>query len=112
METHTARVLGLWLAVIHLMAFGATVAYVTSPPQGEGWKSVVWVFWLPIDFPWSLLHFVMKQGAFAAIVDKLSAESVTLRYVLYSPHLIHGVIGTIWWGYLPTLWSRFHRRRQ
>jgi hypothetical protein len=102
--------LWLWFALIHLAAFFLTAIYISSSPQAEGWKSIIWIFWFPVDFPWSTLHFVINHGQVAQLVDQLSSQSVVWQYVLYSPYLIHGVIGTIWWGFLPSIWSKYRHQ--
>jgi hypothetical protein len=102
--------LGLRFALVHLFAFFLTAIYISSWPQAEGWKSLIWIFWYPVDFPWSILHVVMNHGRISQVVDQLSEQSVALHYILYSPYLIHGVIGTIWWGTLPSIWSKYQHQ--
>jgi hypothetical protein len=100
--------LGVWLAMVHLFAFSLSFAYVQS---SVGWQSVwIWLFWMPVDFPWSLLHLVAYQKDVAHWLDATSAQSSFLSYALYPPYIIHGFIGTIWWGFLPTLRRKFRSR--
>lgn len=89
---------GLYLAAIHLAAFAATVLYTTYSPEGQA--PLIWLFWALVDFPLSLFYWVGGQG-YAAWVEGLSDNSLLLGYIFYTPHLIHGVVGTIWWYFLP-----------
>ena len=101
--------IGLWLAALH---FGVFLFSAMHARQGEGWVGVfVWPVWLLIDFPWSLLHLLMTEVSVASWVQDVASKSSVLPYLLYSPYLIHGVIGTIWWGFLPNFYFRYRRRR-
>lgn len=93
--------LGLWLAVFHFVAF---LLSAMLAQMGQGWAGVyVWPVWLLIDFPLSLLHLLMFQGKVDLWVQEMSARSSPLSYFLYAPYFIHGVLGTIWWAFLPKL---------
>lgn len=99
-------------ALIHLAAFFLTALYISATQQVGGWNSLIWFCWFPVDFPWSLLYFVINHGQVAQTVDQLSNQSVIWQYVLYAPYLVHGILGTIWWGFLPSIWSKLRRLRK
>ena len=95
---NAAAKLGLGCAVVHLAAFAVTVAYVAHSRDGQA--PMVWVLFGLLDFPISLLYFTFRE-AYSQFVHTVGSE--TLRQLLYLPHLIHGVLATIWWFFLPRL---------
>jgi hypothetical protein len=101
------RDIGVFLALIHLVAFLATALFTMKSSVEQ--VSLVWLLWFPIDLPWSLFYWIAGEG-YSIWVEQLSGKSMVLGYVFYAPYLIHGVIGTIWWYYLPRLVKRFLRR--
>jgi hypothetical protein len=73
----------------------------------EGWNAVfVWGIWTLIDLPVSLLHFFLPKSF---LVMHLNYPA--LEYVLYPPYLIHGILGSIWWFYLPRIYYNFNRKK-
>ena len=73
-------------AIFHLVAFFAFLVYLSDVAARDGQAQLLWIFWLVGDFPVSLLVFVAKAVGFRSI------------WTLY---FIHGVVGTIWWYFLP-----------
>jgi hypothetical protein len=101
--------LGLLLAAGHFALF---LLSAQLAQQGQGWAGVfVWPVWLLIDFPVSLLHFLMHQRRIDLWVQAMSSGSIVWAYLLYSPYLVHGIIGTIWWGFLPKLFYQYRSSR-
>lgn len=92
--------IGVYLALGHLAAFLVTALYIAGSPVGQ--VALIWILWFPVDLPWSLLYFVLGEN-YSLWVEKLSQKSLVLSSILYAPHLIHGVIGTIWWYFLPNI---------
>ena len=80
--------IGLLLAASHLIVFFWFLSYLDDLSGQDGQGPLLWVYWLVIDFPVSLL------------VILLFAVDVTSHYVMY---VVHWVLGTIWWFYLPTV---------
>ena len=87
-------------ATIHLLAFLATVAYVYSSADPQA--SLAWGFWAVIDFLLSLLYLLAGQS-YSTMLQGLSGHAEALVHVLYFPHLVHGLLGTVWWYILPFL---------
>jgi hypothetical protein len=103
----TIRV-GLLVSSIHFVAF---LISVWLSRQGEGWAGVfVWPLWLAVDFPLSLLHAIFFAPGISEQLQFLREGSPFLSYILYSPYLIHGFAGTVWWFFVPALYLRLHRR--
>jgi hypothetical protein len=67
------------VAILHLAGVLWTASYVSHSLEGQA--PLVWVYWIVIDLPWSLLPF-------------------------QSPLLVHGLIGTVWWCVLIIIFSR------
>jgi hypothetical protein len=93
-----ANRIGLVLAGWHLFFFLLTVAWVEHSADGQ--SSLVYVFWFPIDLPWSLLYFAIGSQ-YGDWLDGVHKVSSVLGNVFYPPYLIHGLVGTIWWYFLP-----------
>ena len=98
----------LALAASHAVLFAITVIYVSKSSDGQA--ALVWLFWDVPDFPISLLHWFAPQ--YSQWVHAIAQRDSFLDYVLYAPHLIHGLFGTIWWFVMPRfiLVAITHRR--
>ena len=81
--------------------------------QAEGWAGVfVWPVWAGIDLPWSLLcYLIVYQTPLNSLLRLIRAGTPLLDYLLYPPFIIHGVIGTVWWWFVPVVFSRWRARR-
>jgi len=90
--------IGVALAGTHFFLFVASVAYVYTSSTGQ--SSLIWVVWAIVDFPISLLY-VVSAAPYSAWLETLGYDF--LQHLLYLPHLLHGLIGTIWWYLLPRL---------
>jgi len=80
--------MGSFLAAIHLIVFFWFIYYLSELSGRDGQSQLLWIYWLVIDFPVSL------------IVILLFAVDVTSHYMLY---FVHGILGTIWWFFVPTV---------
>jgi len=99
--------LGIILASVHLCAFVVTVTYTVKSPIEQ--SSLVWLVWFPIDIPWSFIN-ILGGEAYSLWLANIASKSFLFEYAFYTPYLVHGLIGTIWWYYLPTFISKisFH----
>ena len=84
-----ARKVGFALGLLHLLAFLLLVGFVnySADPQ----TALLWGIFAIVDFPLSLLYF-----AAGALYSHGS-------HLLYFPYFIHGLLGTVWWFFLPRL---------
>jgi hypothetical protein len=106
----TAKRVGLVLAFLHAAAFLAFLIHIHSDRAESSQAALYWLVWFPVDFPWSflsaLVHWVVPEtlGNFAGVP----------RYALIEIWRVgvHGLIGTIWWFYLPTLVMMLIGRRR
>ena len=98
---------GITLSTIHFIAFVLTVIYVNNSSSEQ--SEFIWLLWFPVDFPWSLLHLVggKQYGRFIRLIYDYS---YVLYSMLYTPYLVHGYIGTIWWFFLPKIIKKLNRR--
>jgi hypothetical protein len=79
------------MALIHLILFFGTLIYTIVIADSEA--SMVWIFFLFIDFPVSLLYQ-------AGDVIYIASGVPILEWLLYPPYIIHGLLGTVWWYYI------------
>jgi hypothetical protein len=97
---HNAKKIGIFLSSTHLIAIIAFILYLRFLPNPDGQETLMWAYWLIIDFPISLL------------VLLFFLLNVTSHIMLY---LVHGIIGTIWWFFVPviinSLYTKFTNRK-
>ena len=74
--------IGLFLALLHLVAFFAFVVYIEHSTEPQ--TPLLWGVFAIVDFPVSLFYLLGRIAQF-----------------LYLPYIIHGLLGTIWWYFLP-----------
>lgn len=97
----TTKLIGIVLAIVHLLAFLAFVIYLHQ--SGEGQAILLWALWLPVDFPISLT----VLAGFELLPPDDSIGSALRRAL---PYLVHGIFGTLWWYFLPFLITGVFRR--
>ena len=86
--------IGFGFAAAHLLAFILFVLYLHLANDGQA--RLLWAFWLPLDFPVSLL--VIKG------FDLISPDSQLGSFFrVWLPYFVHGVIGTVWWFFMPVV---------
>jgi hypothetical protein len=99
--------LGLVLAAIHISIFVVFIVYLLSVMSRDGQAQLLWMIWIPIDFPISLLVPV----TLSLVSDKMLATSKWLTIALsYLPYFVHGVLGTVWWYLLPKIFRSIKNR--
>ncbi|HTF96320.1 MAG TPA: hypothetical protein VL995_09325 [Cellvibrio sp.] len=92
-------------AALHLVIIFASLPLAKF---NEGWNFVfVWAFWFLIDFPVSTLFFVLFYP-----LHYLNEAIPSLKWLLYPPYFVHGVLGTIWWFYLPRIYYKVKAKKK
>lgn len=111
LEKNRNVILGVKFALLHLLFFTLSV-YLNEKVAG-GWLTLFFmeVPWFPVDLPWSLLDLMFMQKDVSQWLDKIRAISGVFDYIFYPPIIVHGIIGTIWWGFLPTIYLRYKRKK-
>lgn len=91
-----ASKVGLILGVLHLGAFFVVAAVIqrSADPQAP----LLWGMFAIIDFPISLVY-VLGGTLYSHAPQFYNA----LRGVVYFPYLVHGLLGTAWWYFLPRI---------
>lgn len=108
MDSHRLNRLGITFAAIHLLGVLLTAWFVA---HSSSWAGVVWMVWAVIDLPLSIAYLPAMLGYFGW-VDSLDNTHPILAQILYFPHLFHGVVGTIWWYFVPVLASKIRSSRK
>jgi hypothetical protein len=91
-----AHRLGLYCAGLHFLAFVGMATYIARSVDPQA--PMLWAIFAVLDFPVSLLYYLSRY------VDLLRSSADNESWInqfLYMPHLIHGVVGTMWWYFLP-----------
>ena len=85
---------GIGFAAAHLAVFFLFATYLHLSTEGQA--RLLWTLWLPLDFPVSL---IVIQG-----FDRISPDTQLGSFVrTWLPYFVHGVLGTIWWFFLPVV---------
>jgi hypothetical protein len=95
-------------ALLHGALFFVTAIYVFTS-SGEQ-AALVWGVWVIPDFPLSLLY--LLSSAYSQWIHGIVARDSFLDYLFYAPHVIHGLLGTIWWYLMPRFLVMTFSRRQ
>jgi hypothetical protein len=88
------------VALLHLLGVLATAWYVAESTDGQA--PMVWFFWGIVDLPWSVAYVLFGHGYTIWAQAHYSGHPV-LAQLLYLPHWLHGIVGTVWWYFL-ILW--------
>jgi len=83
---------------MHFFIFLSCV-FIASLYDGFDSIIVLMAVWSFIDLPISLLYIVISNPLYS-----LQLKIPVLEWVFYPPYFIHGVLGTIWWFYLPKIY--------
>ena len=90
-----AHKIGLFFLIAHIFLF--IVALISIGISNDPQAPLIWVIFAIVDFPVSLLY--MLWAYFSDFID--ANLCCGLSIILYFPYLIHGVLGSIWWYFLP-----------
>jgi hypothetical protein len=62
---------------------------------------LIWLVWAAADFPISLLYWAIAEP-YSSWLDSMRGQPI-IQSLLYLPYVIHGLLGAIWWYWLPRL---------
>lgn len=100
-ENNLAKKIGLHLMIIHFFVFVAFVVFIELSSEAQ--IRLLLSVWLIIDFPVSFLTLLAFE-----IVSGNSPINEKILY--YMPYFIHGVLGSLWWYFLPRIMGYLFRR--
>jgi hypothetical protein len=69
-------------------------------PGGDDPTTWLWMLWGVIDFPVTLVVFLL-WGILFGVVPETSSNFHQLHQAV--PMLVHGIGGTVWWYFIPVL---------
>lgn len=95
MKLTVSKVIGLFFAVVHLVSF-ALFSVMMNYGSQDAMAGMLWGFWKTVDFPVSLL-------AFYGFIPPPIEWSISIFLKFIYPYFIHGVLGTIWWFFIPVV---------
>jgi len=110
------RLFGAFLAAVHLLLSWAIILSIRPNPDAQ-W-GLIWIPLFVIDFPLSMIAAGLVYVLPDWYVDEWSYPYGSFgRFI--APAVFHGVIGPVWFYFLPRLWSntakvwgeRWDRRR-
>ena len=95
MKFTISRIIALFFAVIHLILF-ALFSIKMNFGSHDAMSGMLWGLWETVDYPVSLLAYY----GFVSLPLQWSFSSfITFIY----PYFVHGVLGTIWWFFIPIM---------
>jgi len=95
MNFTTSKFIGLLLSIGHVVLFVVFSVKMNFGSQ-DAMSGILWGIWRIIDFPVSLL-------AFYGFIPAPLEWSFTILMKFIYPYFIHGIIGTIWWFFIPVI---------
>ena len=101
MRISVAKKIGVVFAAVHIIVFVFFVGYLFTSSEGQ--DRLLWALWLPLDFPVSL---------FVTIgFDHISPSSQYGGLVrTWLPYIVHGLLGPIWWFFIPVILANIFNR--
>lgn len=82
--------------LLHLVAVIVFAFYERSVSQVDAQSQLLWIFWIPVDFPVSLLVILV----FFASGEGGGNWNLI---VWLAPYVVHGLLGSLWWAYWANL---------
>jgi hypothetical protein len=95
MKLTTSKFIGLLFAIVHFLLFVVFSIKMNFGSQ-DAMSGMLWGLWKTVDFPVSLLAF---YGFIPAPIEW--SFSILVKFIY--PYFIHGVLGTIWWFFIPVI---------
>ena len=94
-----AKKLGFILSFLHFVLFA--IVFIIIHNSIDGQRDLIWVLFVFIDLPIALIYYITIGWWLLPWLG--STESPVIREILFPPYILFGLIGTIWWYYLPRL---------
>lgn len=108
--TRHSLMLAWFLLLVHaLVSWSIIFRLATTEPDAQ-WQ-LIWVFFLPIDFPFSLLVYYSSAFIPDGLIAGLRYPISDIRGFIW-PSIIHGILGPIWYFFIPLVISNFINGRK
>ena len=98
----TARRIGFYCAGLHIFAFFLMALYISRSVDPQA--PMLWAIFAIVDFPISLAYY-LPFPAYGDWLDALGTSYPHLAQIFYFPYLLHGLVGSVWWYFLPRLFT-------
>jgi len=95
MKLTVSRLIGIFFATVHFALF-VIFSFKMNFGSQDSMAGMLWGLWNTVDFPVSLLAF---YGFIPTPIEW--SFSVLVEYIY--PYFVHGVLGTIWWFFIPAI---------
>lgn len=90
-----SKIFGILFAAVHLVLFtGFSIRMHLG--SHDAMSGMLWGIWKPVDFPVSLL-------AYYGFVPTPREWGLTSLIAFTYPYFVHGVLGTVWWYFIPRI---------
>ena len=91
--------IGVVAGGIHLVISWWTIIYILTSDRDAQWQ-LIWIFFLPFDFPFSLL--VLFAGyVFPGVYFSGLSSPWDDFHSFVLPLVVHGVVGPLWYFFVP-----------
>jgi hypothetical protein len=102
MKLTASKLIGLLFAIAHFVVFVIFSIKMNLGSQ-DPMAGMLWGLWKTVDFPISLLAF---YGFISAPIEW--SFSIFVRFIY--PYFVHGMLGTIWWFFIPVIIGRIFNK--
>jgi hypothetical protein len=103
-----AKVIGVVLCVLHVLVSWTIILKVTFAPSLDAQWELMWVPLFVMDFPVSLVFLAVTLVFPGTHIPGLPYPFSEVR-AYAAPAVCHGVLGPIWYFFLPQIWVRSRR---
>jgi hypothetical protein len=103
------NVIGALLALAHIVTYGWMLYRPESSVNDSGWNRLGFLMlWQIIDFPVGLLAILGAWTGYWEWIQRVFGEGSLVALLLYPFHLVHVVLGSLWWFMMPrfVVWVR------
>ena len=101
-KLNLSKSIGLLFAIVHFFLFILFIGYMHILVE-DGQAQLLWIIFLVVDFPVSLVTLL----AYKLLPHGTEIANIA-RFI--TPYIVHGIIGSMWWYFLPQIISYFFKK--